>query len=156
PQDATTVLREAIRTKTARVGVGGLGYVGLPLVREFARAGFRVTGFDIDKRKVKQLRAGESYIHHIPSDLVTDLVNRDRFVPTTDFPILGDADVVIVCVTTPLTKHREPDLSYVEKTMRSIAATLRPGQLVVLESTTSPGTTREVCLPILSATGLAV
>jgi UDP-N-acetyl-D-glucosamine dehydrogenase len=135
------------------VGIIGLGYVGLPLAREFAAQRFRVIGFDVDPVKVERLRKGESYIGHIPPDAVREMRNRG-FDATTDFARLAEADVVIICVPTPLTDAREPDLSYVLNSVRSIAATLRPGQLVVLESTTYPSTTRGDALPILAATGL--
>ncbi|HVK16418.1 MAG TPA: nucleotide sugar dehydrogenase [Fimbriiglobus sp.] len=142
-----------IRERSAVVGVIGLGYVGLPLAREFAAQGFRVIGFDVDPVKVERLRKGESYIGHIPPAAVREMLDR-RFEPTIDFAQLGEADAVIICVPTPLTDAREPDLSYVLGSVRSIAATLRPGQLVVLESTTYPTTTRGDVLPILAATGL--
>lgn len=140
--------------RTAVVGVIGLGYVGLPLTREFCRAGFAVTGFDIDPEKVAALAAGRSYIKHIPDDLVRGLVSEGRFRPTADFARLAEPDALVICVPTPLTKHRDPDLSFVAGTAESIAARLRPGQLVVLESTTYPGTTREVVQPILERSGL--
>ena len=143
-----------INNKTARVGIIGMGYVGLPLVREFCRAGFKVTGFDIDNQKIEKLNAGKSYIKHIPSKMIARLVKSGRFQATADFARLKDADAIIICVPTPLDKSREPDLTAVLDTARSIARALRPGQLVVLESTTYPGTTEEDCKPILEATGL--
>jgi UDP-N-acetyl-D-glucosamine dehydrogenase len=149
-------LQQRIESKRARVGVIGLGYVGLPLVREFCRAGYRVTGFDVDRAKIKDLLAGRSYIKHIPSSLVQSLLSGGRFTPTGDMTKLGRMDAILICVPTPLTRMREPDMSYVAGTAETIAKTLRPGQLVVLESTTYPGTTREVVLPILEHTGLKV
>ncbi|HET6575101.1 MAG TPA: nucleotide sugar dehydrogenase [Fimbriiglobus sp.] len=146
-------LADRIRERSAVVGVIGLGYVGLPLAREFAAQRFRVIGFDVDPVKVERLRKGESYIGHIPPAAVREMLDR-RFEPTTDFARLGEADAVVICVPTPLTDAREPDLSYVLGSVRSIAAALRPGQLVVLESTTYPTTTRGDVLPILTATGL--
>jgi UDP-N-acetyl-D-glucosamine dehydrogenase len=143
-----------IQSGKALVGVVGLGYVGLPLVREFTRAGTKVLGFDVDAKKVKALLAGRSYIEHIPSGVVRDMVKTGLFTATTDFKQLRRPDCILICVPTPLSKMREPDLSYVEATARSIAKTLRKGQLVVLESTTYPGTTKEVMLPILEESGL--
>ncbi|MHC4714070.1 MAG: nucleotide sugar dehydrogenase [Planctomycetota bacterium] len=147
-------LLEKIGSLQAHVGIIGLGYVGLPLVREFAAKGFRVTGFDIDPRKVDQLNNGESYIKHIPSSLIKKLRADCRFEATTEYGRLSEVDCILICVPTPLDRMREPDLSYVEKSVESIALTLRKGQLVILESTTYPGTTDEVVNPILEKTGL--
>ena len=149
-------LEASIRDKTARVGVIGLGYVGLPLVRTFVSAGYRTLGFDADHLKVDRLLAGKSYIRHIGSDWIAGSIADKSFEPTTDMRLLAEADAVLICVPTPLTESRDPDLTYVENTARQIAATLRPGQLIVLESTTYPGTTRDVVLPILAASGLSV
>ncbi|MCK4601579.1 MAG: nucleotide sugar dehydrogenase, partial [Phycisphaerae bacterium] len=149
-------LLKRIESKEALVGVIGLGYVGLPLVREFTRGGMKVLGFDVDPKKVKALMAGRSYIEHIPSKIVKEMVRSKRFSATTDFGRLRKPDCILICVPTPLTKMREPDMTYVEATARTIAKTLRKGQLIVLESTTYPGTTREVMLPILAASGLKV
>lgn len=145
---------DAIRNKTAHVGVIGLGYVGLPLVQAFTASGYRVTGFDIDSEKVRRLAAGQSYIAHIPATQIADLLARGLFQPTTDFTKLRDIDAMIICVPTPLTDSREPDLSAVTGTAEAIAANLRRGQLVILESTTYPGTTQDVVRPILERTGL--
>lgn len=139
---------------TPSVGILGLGYVGLPLSAAFARAGVRVLGFDIDPVKIDSLRAGRSYLTHLGPSFAADLLGTRRFEPTSDFARLGEPDALLICVPTPLDEQRDPDLSAVERTTRAIAATLRPGQLVVLESTTYPGTTRDVVLPILEATGL--
>ena len=136
------------------VGVVGLGYVGLPLAAAFHAAGFRVLGFDVDPGKVDALRAGRGYLKHLGEQMAPALAASPRFEPTADFGRLGEADAVIACVPTPLGPHLEPDLSYVRRTAADAAATLRPGQLVVLESTTYPRTTREVVLPALLATGL--
>lgn len=149
-------LETALRNKTATVGVIGLGYVGLPLVSAFIDAGFRTIGYDVDPVKVDSLRQGRSYIGHIPSNCVQGWLASDRFDATADMRRLADADAVLICVPTPLSDSRDPDLSYVESTARSVAAALRPGQLIVLESTTYPGTTRDVMLPILEASGLRV
>ncbi len=145
-------LIEKIEKRTAVVGVIGLGYVGLPLLAAFHRAGMHVIGFDIDPMKIKLLHQGENYLKHLGEDLVRNMLG-DRFDATADFSRLGEADAIIVCVPTPLGHHLEPDLSYIEKTADAIARTLRAGQLVVLESTTYPRTTREVMLPRFEATG---
>jgi len=145
---------DAIKNRTATVGVIGLGYVGLPLVRIFARAGYSVIGFDCDPEKVRLLSQGQSYIKHITSDEISELLDSDKFEPTCDVKRLADTHAIVICVPTPLSKNREPDLSYIEGTCQDIQPNLRPGQLVVLESTTYPGTTREVCKPILEAGGL--
>ncbi len=147
-------LVDRIRSKQALVGVVGLGYVGLPLVREFTRAGMHVLGFDVDPVKVEALTAGRSYIEHIPAQMIQDMLSRGQFEATTDFGRLHEPDCILICVPTPLNKAREPDLTYVEQTARSVAATLRKGQLIVLESTTYPGTTREVMQPVLEQNGL--
>ncbi len=152
---AATGLAAAIHARTAKAGVIGLGYVGLPLAMSIARAGFTVVGFDIDPAKITAVDAGESYIEAVPSDIMRAEISAGRFAATCDFSRLSECDVIAICVPTPLTRHRDPDLSFVERTCRKIAETLRPGQLVVLESTTWPGTTNEVMKPILEATGLA-
>ena len=149
-------LLEKINSKKAIIGVIGLGYVGLPLTREFTSGGARVLGFDIDETKIKKLNAGKSYIEHIPSSTVKTMIKSGLFSATSDFKQLRRADCILIAVPTPLSKMREPDLSYVETTARSITKTLRPGQLVVLESTTYPGTTKEVLLPIFEESGLKV
>ncbi|MGA2071919.1 MAG: nucleotide sugar dehydrogenase [Terriglobia bacterium] len=143
-----------VDASTARVGVIGLGYVGLPLALLFAREGFAVSGFDIDPNKVAKLARGESYIGHIPAASITEQVEQKRFRATADFAHLRDMDAILICVPTPLDSHREPDLSYVRSTAEAIAPNLQRGQLVVLESTTYPGTTEEVVLPILEGSGL--
>ncbi len=149
-------LEAKIRDKTAIVGVVGLGYVGLPLIRAFVAAGFRTMGFDVDQSKVDRLLAGKSYIGHIPSEWITDCLEKKKFTPTADMQRLAEADCLLICVPTPLSDSRDPDLAYVEATAQQIAAVLRPGQLVVLESTTYPGTTRDVVLPLLQQSGLKV
>ncbi len=147
-------LFNAIRDRKAVIGVVGLGYVGLPLIREICANGFTAYGFDIDERKVAMLKSGKTYIRHLPGDQFKKLCQKGKFMPTSDMKLLRKADAILICVPTPLNKMHEPDMSYVEGTTRTIAATLRPGQLIVLESTTYPGTTREICQPILDATGL--
>ncbi|QDU26903.1 UDP-N-acetyl-D-glucosamine 6-dehydrogenase [Anatilimnocola aggregata] len=147
-------LQTAIKGHTAIVGVVGLGYVGLPLVRTFVQAGFRTLGFDLDTRKVNKLQAGESYIGHLPGEWIAEMIAAEKFAATSDMDQLAAADAILICVPTPLTDSRDPDLSYVENTAREIAKRLRPGQLIVLESTTYPGTTRQIALPILAESGL--
>ena len=147
-------LEQKIRDKSAVVGVIGLGYVGLPLINAFTNAGFRCMGFDVDEQKVDKLQAGKSYIKHVSSDTVAGWREKRLFEATADMARLSEADALLICVPTPLSDSRDPDLAYVEGTARSIAAALRPGQLVVLESTTYPTTTRDVVLPILSQSGL--
>jgi UDP-N-acetyl-D-glucosamine dehydrogenase len=142
------------RDRRALVGIVGLGYVGIPLALTAARAGFRVLGFDIDAPRVEQINRGESFIKHIAPETIAEAVKAGTFEATADFSRLDEPDAILICVPTPLTKHREPDLSYVENTARAIAPRLREGQLVVLESTTYPGTTDEVIRPIFEATGL--
>jgi len=135
--------------RQATVGVVGLGYVGLPTVKCFHDAGFGVVGFDIDARKIEDLRAGRAYLKHLGEDWVRALASSPRFKPTDDVADLASADAIFLCVPTPLGKHREPDLSYVERSTEAIARVLKLGGLVVLTSTSYPGTTREHCLPIL-------
>src|SRR5579872_5251026 len=140
--------------KNLKVGIIGCGYVGLPLGLRFAEIGHHVTGFDLDENKVKQLNAGKSYIQHIPADKIEMHVKAGRFEATTDFSELRGVDAVLICVPTPLDERREPDLTYVEQTAKAIAPNLQRNQLIVLESTTYPGTTEELVLPILEKGGL--
>ena len=152
-------LIENVKSKKGQIGVVGLGYVGLPLVIEFCKAGFSVTGFDIDEKKVALLKKGESYIKHIDASRIAPLIRSSRkgappFSPTSDFSRLADMDCILVCVPTPLSKNREPDMTYVFNTTRSIAQYLRKGQLIVLESTTYPGTTDEDMRGMLEESGL--
>jgi UDP-N-acetyl-D-glucosamine dehydrogenase len=147
-------LRDKIESNTAVVGVIGLGYVGLPLARAFWQAGFCVVGFEVDPKKVEQLNAGQSYLKHLGEHFVADMAKTDRFAATADMSRMAECDALILCVPTPLGKHLEPDLSFVENTTAAVAKTLRKGQLVVLESTTYPRTTRDVMLPLLQAIGL--
>jgi UDP-N-acetyl-D-glucosamine dehydrogenase len=153
---AATGLLQRIERRTARLGVIGLGYVGLPLAVELGQAGFRVSGFDIDERRVAQLTKGRSYIQDVPARLVKDLVRAGKFLPTTDFGTLKQLDVVNVCVPTPLSKQRDPDVSYIVSATKQVAKHLHRGMLVILESTTYPGTTEELILPMLEATGMKV
>jgi UDP-N-acetyl-D-glucosamine dehydrogenase len=149
-----TALRDRIRSKTATVGVIGLGYVGLPLALVFREAGFPVLGFDVDPRKVQALKERRSYIRHIGPERVAKAMGDPAMDVTTDFDRLVDCDAVLICVPTPLGEHREPDLSFIRITAEQIGRRIRAGQLVVLESTTYPGTTRDVLLPRLEASGL--
>jgi UDP-N-acetyl-D-glucosamine dehydrogenase len=138
------------------VGIIGLGYVGLPLAREFCRGGAKVLGFDINPKTVSKINRGRSPIKHIPHKTMAEMTRSGRFRATNKMAQLSKPDALLICVPTPLTRNREPDLQYVESTCRTIARYLRPGQLVVLESTTYPGTTAEVVLPILAESGLCV
>lgn len=148
------VLIARYHERTAVIAVVGLGYVGLPLARALIGAGFRVVGLDIDEAKIKALKHGETYLSHLPAQMFANAVEEGRFHPTTDFRDLHEADAILICVPTPLTSHREPDLSFVENTARSILPNLRSGQLIILESTSYPGTTREVLKPILEQSRL--
>jgi UDP-N-acetyl-D-glucosamine dehydrogenase len=140
--------------KNLQVGIIGCGYVGLPLALRFAEVGQRVAGFDLDSSKVEKLNAGDSYIQHIPRERIREQVKAKRFFATTDFAKIRDMDAVLICVPTPLDERREPDLTYVKQTAEAIAPHLEKGQLIVLESTTYPGTTDELVLPILEQGGL--
>jgi len=134
-------LKTKIDAKTATVGIIGLGYVGLPLAMAFVEKGVRVIGFDVDAEKPARLARGESYIRHLGADRVAAMARSGLFAATTDFARLGEPDAILICVPTPLTPQREPDMTYVTASARQVRAALRPGQLVVLESTTYPGTT---------------
>ncbi len=147
-------LEKKIKDRSALVSVIGLGYVGLPLVVAFAEAGFRVLGFEVSKDKVDNINKGISYIGDVPGARLKSLVKKKLVEATRDMSRLGEADAVLVCVPTPLTKTKEPDLSYVVSASEAIAASLKRGQLIIVESTTYPGTTREICLPILEKGGL--
>jgi UDP-N-acetyl-D-glucosamine dehydrogenase len=152
-QSPTATTLERIRARQARVGVIGLGYVGLPLVVEFARAGFDVTGFDVDATKTDQINAGKSYIPDVAEADLAACVKAGKLRATTDMSLLGTMDAIDICVPTPLRKTKDPDLSYVVHAVEAVAATLKRGQLVILESTTYPGTTDEVVQPMLVAKG---
>ncbi|MEZ6037959.1 MAG: nucleotide sugar dehydrogenase [Planctomycetota bacterium] len=145
---------QRLRDKTAKIGVVGLGYVGLPLLRAFFQAGFPVIGYDVDQSKIDLLHKGESYLKHLGSDFARELAKSDKFVASSDPQALADADAIILCVPTPLGGHGEPDMSYIHRSTEMVAKVLRKGQLISLESTTYPGTTRGDCLPILAKTGL--
>ena len=146
--------KKKIENKTVRIGILGLGYVGLPLAREFANAGVKVLGFDIDERKVKVLNAGKSIIKNIPDAEVKNIVAAGKFTATNNMSRMKNIDALLICVPTPLTENREPDMRYIIESCRTIAKYLRPNQLVTLESTTYPGTTRELMVPILETSGL--
>ena len=145
---------EAVEKRTAHIGIIGMGYVGLPLMRTFCAAGFECLGFDVDPVKVQKLSEGKSYIKHIPSSLIKQVLAEGRFRASSDPASLRECDAILICVPTPLTKMREPDMTYVENTAHVLGDHLRRGQLIVLESTTYPGTTTELMKPILEAGGL--
>jgi UDP-N-acetyl-D-glucosamine dehydrogenase len=149
-----TSLLEKIEKRTARAGVVGLGYVGLPLAVEFGRAGLQTTGIDLDARKVEAIAAGRSYIPDVPTADVAALAKAGRLTATTDFAVVGELDTINICVPTPLRKTKDPDMSYIVSAAEAIAKHLHPGMLVVLESTTYPGTTAELLQPMFEATGL--
>lgn len=149
-------LLERIAQRKARIAVIGMGYVGYPLAVEFARAGFHVTGFEVSAEKIAEINAGRSYIQDVATDLVAPLVSAGRLDATGDFARLADYDAIIVCVPTPLNKTKEPDVSYIVASAEKIEKTLRPGQLIVLESTTYPGTTDEMLLTRMESTGLVL
>jgi UDP-N-acetyl-D-glucosamine dehydrogenase len=149
-------LIEKIQTRKARIGIVGLGYVGLPLVLRFGEERFSVIGFDVDPVKVGKLNAGESYIRHIPAERLQGLLKEKQFEATADFRRLSEPDCIIICVPTPLTAKKDPDLQFIEKTADAIMKTLRKGQLISLESTTYPGTTEEILLERFRTTGLEV
>src|SRR3990172_2541444 len=149
-------LRDRLTTQTAVVGVIGLGYVGLPQAVAFAEAGFQVLGFDIDAAKPEAIGRGESYLLDIPAARIAEAVGRGALTATSNLARLAGCDAIVLCVPTPLTAQREPDLTAIDGTARSVAACLRPGQLVVLVSTTYPGTTEERVRPVLEAGGLVV
>src|SRR5919106_2229095 len=147
-------LKRKIEARAARVGVIGLGYVGLPLVLAVVEAGFPALGFDIDPEKVTTLNAGRSYLRSVGNQKIASLCCSGRFQSTSDFARVAEADILLICVPTPLTPHREPDLSFVISTAEALVPYLRRGHLIVLESTTYPGTTVEVVKPILEGSGL--
>ena len=149
-------LVQRIENRQAVVGVVGLGYVGLPLVHAICDSGFKVIGFDVDPAKIEQLAAGQSYIAQIPGARIAEFNASGKFQPTSDFALLQEVDAVLICVPTPLSDSRDPDLSYVESTARAISHVLRGNQLVILESTTYPGTTKDVVVPVFSTTGVLV
>jgi UDP-N-acetyl-D-glucosamine dehydrogenase len=152
--EALTKLASKLSDKSFTLGVIGLGYVGIPLSLTFLRKGVKVIGFDLDPFKISKIEQGQSYIKHIPSEELAKLVTQKLFTATADFARLDEPDCLLICVPTPLTANREPDLKYIEATGRSIAKVLRPGQMIVLESTTYPGTTVEVLQPLLEQSGL--
>ena len=156
PTDLVSVLEKKLSARTARAGVIGLGYVGLPLAVELSRAGLEVVGFDLDARKVDAINRGESYIPDVPASEVAEFRRQGKLSATVDPSVIATLDTINICVPTPLRKTKDPDLSYVVSAVETVAAHLRPGQLVVLESTTYPGTTDEVVKPILERGGLVV
>ncbi|HMC57953.1 MAG TPA: NAD(P)-binding domain-containing protein, partial [Candidatus Solibacter sp.] len=155
PQTQSQTLAEKIRSRNARVGIVGLGYVGLPLAVEFAKAGFTVTGIDVSAEKVRRVNAGDSYVGDIPSAILAPLVEAGKLRATTDFAVVKELDTVNICVPTPLRKTKDPDMSYIVSACQEIALGFHAGLLVILESTTYPGTTDELVLPMLAKSGLA-
>src|SRR5579863_8766392 len=153
---SATVLEEKIKNRTARVGIIGLGYVGLPLAMEFAKAGFSVTGIDIQPSKVSQLNRGDSYVQDVPTDTLKKWVSEGKFRATSDFSVISDLDTINIAVPTPLRKTKDPDMSYIVSACQATAKYLGPGKLVILESTTYPGTTDELVLPMLEGPGWKV
>lgn len=150
------ILSEKIADRSARIGVIGMGYVGLPLAVEFAHSGFRATGFEVDAKRAESINNGLSYIIDVPSEQVAELIKAERLQATTDFAALADQDIIIICVPTPLRKTKEPDVSFILAAAEKIQDTLRPGQLVILESTTYPGTTDEVLRPMFDEKGFEI
>jgi UDP-N-acetyl-D-glucosamine dehydrogenase len=150
------ILEEKIRSRRARVGIVGLGYVGLPLAVEFAKAGFRVTGIDVNTQKVERVNAGDSYVGDISSEALSALVKDGKLRATTDFGVVGELDTVNICVPTPLRKTKDPDMSYIVSSCQEIANNFHAGMLIILESTTYPGTTAELLLPVFEKSGLRV
>jgi len=151
-----SALEKKIKSREARVGIIGMGYVGLPLVKTFLVQGFEVVGFDIDEKKVNLLNQGKSYIKHVSTEELKSFIKKRKFQATSNFSALAEADVIIICVPTPLDSYKNPDLSFVLKTTQTISNALRKGQLIVLESTTYPGTTEEEVLPLLEGGGLKI
>jgi UDP-N-acetyl-D-glucosamine dehydrogenase len=147
-------LKNKLTNHDAKIGIIGLGYVGLPLAVELAKSGFKVTGFEVDAKKVKSISAGISYILDVDTDAVRTLRDQNKLKATTDFKYLKQMDAVIICVPTPLRKSKDPDVSYIVSATEKIVKNLRPGQLIILESTTYPGTTKELVLTMLEATGM--
>ena len=156
PESAARLLEERIKSRTARVGVVGLGYVGLPLAVEFAKAGFTVTGIDLSVEKARRVNAGDSYVGDVPSAVLAPLVESGKLRATSDFSAVRHLDTINICVPTPLRKTKDPDMSFIVSACQEVEKFFHPGMLVILESTTYPGTTDEVLLPMLSKSGLQV
>ncbi len=152
--NSLNVLEQKIRERTARAGVVGLGYVGLPLAVEFARAGFAVTGLDVSEGKTARVNAGDSYVGDVPSAVLAPLVSAGKLRATADFGEIAGLDTINICVPTPLRKTKDPDMSYIVSACQEVAKHIHPGMLIILESTTYPGTTDELLLPMLEASGL--
>jgi len=153
-ETSAKILEEKITSRRARVGIVGLGYVGLPLAVEFARAGFSVTGIDLNAAKTERVNAGDSYVGDVPASLLAQLVQDGKLRATTDFDVLRDLDTVNICVPTPLRKTKDPDMSYIVSSCQEIESRIHPGMLIILESTTYPGTTDELLLPMFEKSGL--
>jgi len=155
-ENAASLLADKITSRTARVGIVGLGYVGLPLAVEFAKAGFQVTGMDVNPHKTECVNAGDSYVGDVPSSTLSELVRSGKLVATTDFSVVRDLDTINICVPTPLRKTKDPDMSYIVSSSREIQKHIHDGMLIILESTTYPGTTDELLLPIFEKSDLRV
>ncbi|MEN6536145.1 MAG: NAD(P)-binding domain-containing protein, partial [Bryobacteraceae bacterium] len=153
---AAAQLEKKIKNRTAKVGIVGLGYVGLPLAVEFARAGFDVTGIDANASKVARLNAGDSYVQDVRSEVLAALVQQGRLRATADFSAATNLDTINICVPTPLRKTKDPDMSYIVSACEEIAKHMHPGMLLILESTTYPGTTEELLLPMFARPGMEV
>ena len=147
-------IKKLIESRKAAIGIVGMGYVGLPLAMEFGKGGFRVTGFEVDSQKVRDLKAGVSYIGDVPTEEVAALVKKGLLTATLDFSQLKKMDAVIICVPTPLRKSKDPDVSYIVASVQETRKYLKRGQVIILESTTYPGTTKELVKPMLEAGGL--
>lgn len=156
PNTTAETLIDKISARTARVGIVGLGYVGLPLAVEFAKAGFSVTGVDLLESKVARINAGDSYVKDVPSEELSNLLAEGKLRATTDFSIISQLDTINICVPTPLRKTKDPDMSYIVSACQEVVKYFHPGMLAILESTTYPGTTEELVLPMLSSAGLEV
>ena len=152
--NAAQALEEKIKSRTARVGIVGLGYVGLPLAVEFANAGFSVTGIDVLGEKTRRVNSGDSYVGDIPSARLAPLVHAGKLRATTDFSVISELDTINICVPTPLRKTKDPDMSFIISSCQEVAQYLHPGMLIILESTTYPGTTDELVLPMLEKNGM--
>jgi UDP-N-acetyl-D-glucosamine dehydrogenase len=154
--NAYNQLKYKFQTKTAEIGVIGLGYVGLPLCMEMAKGGFTVYGIDLDFRKVESLQSGQSYIQDVPNEEVAKAIESGRFIPTDDYHTVQRLDAISICVPTPLSENQDPDTSYIQSVVREIKKNLKRGALIILESTTYPGTTEELIQFELEAQGLKV
>ena len=150
------IIKDKFVSSSATIGVVGLGYVGLPLILRFSEVNFNVIGFDVDQEKIKLLNSGKSYINHIDSHKISNIVSNGNFYATANFSDITKVGVIVICVPTPLGSHNEPDLSYIENTLHSLKSHLKKDQLLILESTTYPGTTDEIIIPFIEKLGFKV